>query len=55
MTQFLRGTPAVSIEDFIYRLKDVVNTVKIEQAVMNDCTTLMTDFARDTTLFEKFE
>ncbi len=55
VTQFLRGTPAIGINEFIHGLKDFIETVKIDQAVKIDCISLLNDFALDMTLFSKFE
>ncbi len=60
VTQFLRGirsspVASVSIDEFIFGLKEFIDTVRLEQAVLNDCQTLISSFALNMTIFTKFE
>ena len=43
------------IDEFIYNLRDFRDTVKLDQAVVTDCSYIIREFALSLTLFNKFE
>jgi hypothetical protein len=44
-----------SIDELIYNLKDFIETVKLDPAVITDCTYIIREFALSITIFTKFE
>ena len=43
------------IDEFIYHMRDFVDTVKLDQAVVTDCQYIIREFALSFTVFTKFE
>jgi hypothetical protein len=43
------------IDEFIYNLRDFTEVVKLDQAVVTDCTYIIREFALSLTLYTKFE
>jgi len=48
-------TADYSIDEFIYNLRDFIDTVKLDISVITDCNYIINEFALSYTVFTKFE
>jgi hypothetical protein len=44
-----------SIDEFVYNLRDFIDTVQLDHAVVTECTYIVKEFALSTTIYGKFE